>query len=301
VEIIRSFNDSRIRLYINEKNEGIPATLNKGIALANYELIARMDGDDICHPLRLEKQVGYMESHPECAMVSSWVRLIDGLGSFIRVEGTKSKYLYYNLFFECCIFHPTVMFRKEMLIKAGNYQFPFAEDYELFRRISRHFEIGGIDEPLLDYRVHGSNTHLVKKKAEYMDFTEKVLRDNIGFCLGEDLRLPLSYLNCYRYDYDMLLREKNRRSIYDCLRVLDRISKAIINIPNPNTRKEDIQYMMLYKKDYILNHLAKHLPVTERLFMAFKFKNWNLLPHFSGKIKIPLSGRFKKAFSGPHP
>ncbi len=297
VELVRSFHDPRIRLFINEKNEGITACLNKGIALANYELIARMDADDICHPLRLEKQVRFMASHPDCAMVSSWVRLIDEDGAYIRLEGTKNKYLYYNLFFECCIFHPTVMFRREALEKAGKYRFPFAEDYELFMRISRQFEIGGIDEPLVDYRLHSSNTHRVKKKAEYRKYSEKVLQENIRYCLGAETNLPLSFFYCYQYDYAQLLREKNMKSVYDCIRILDQISSAILKIPNPNKKEEDIQFMSIFKKNYILVHLIKLLPVGKKLILLWKFKNKALLFHYSSKLKIPLSGLIKKVFS----
>jgi len=290
IEIIQSFYDPRIQLYQNEKNEGITASLNKGIALSKCELIARMDADDICHPLRLEKQVAYMQENQDYAMVSSWVRLIDEKGNYIKTEGTKSKYLYYNLFFECCIFHPTVMFRKELLAKIGNYLLAYAEDLELFQRISKHFRIGGIDEPLLDYRIHDANTNTVKRKEEYDDFSLKVLQDNLANCLGNN-KLPIEYLECYRYNYD-LLKKKNVAGIYNCLKLLDTISICILDTSNPNNCKEDINFMWQFKKSFIVRDLAKRLPIKQKILLLWKYDRKTLLSVH--KMKISLINQIKR-------
>ena len=85
-DIIASYRDSRIRFVRNRTNLGITPTLNKGIALASCELIARMDADDISHPQRLQKQFGYMKRNPECALLSSWARVISEDGKFIRLH-----------------------------------------------------------------------------------------------------------------------------------------------------------------------------------------------------------------------
>ena len=64
-DIVRAYGDSRIRLIKNNVNLGISETLNKGIAIAQCELIARMDADDISLPHRLQTQFDYMIDHPE--------------------------------------------------------------------------------------------------------------------------------------------------------------------------------------------------------------------------------------------
>ncbi len=56
IKIIESYTDSRIRLFKNQENLGISATLNKGIEMASTELIARMDADDISYSSRIQKQ-----------------------------------------------------------------------------------------------------------------------------------------------------------------------------------------------------------------------------------------------------
>jgi glycosyltransferase involved in cell wall biosynthesis len=69
--LIRSFADPRIRLVANERNLGLTRSLNRGFALANGELIARQDADDISAPERLPKQVAFLEEHPRVAVVGT--------------------------------------------------------------------------------------------------------------------------------------------------------------------------------------------------------------------------------------
>ena len=70
-EIVRSYSDPRIRFLQNEQNLGITATLNKGIELAQADLIARMDADDICYPDRLQKQMEFVAAHPDGALFTN--------------------------------------------------------------------------------------------------------------------------------------------------------------------------------------------------------------------------------------
>jgi glycosyltransferase involved in cell wall biosynthesis len=83
-EIIQSYDDKRIRLVINEQNIGLTKSLNKGIRLAKGEFIARMDADDISLPQRFEKQVAYLDSHPEVGVLGTYANIIDHRGKIIN-------------------------------------------------------------------------------------------------------------------------------------------------------------------------------------------------------------------------
>lgn len=112
--------DSRIVLFKNERNMGLNVTLNRCLKAASGEYIARMDGDDICVPERFEKQVAFLNSHTEFAIVSSGMFLFDEEGKWgeLRnkefpqpkdvVEGTP-------------IFHAPVMIRKKCIDTVGGY------------------------------------------------------------------------------------------------------------------------------------------------------------------------------------
>ncbi|UOQ74426.1 glycosyltransferase family 2 protein [Hymenobacter cellulosilyticus] len=73
-ERIAELNDPRIHLYTNEVNLGRAGTDNYGMTLVRGELVAKMDGDDLCHPERLAKQVAFLDAHPEVDIVGSWVQ-----------------------------------------------------------------------------------------------------------------------------------------------------------------------------------------------------------------------------------
>jgi len=123
-EIIRSYKDDRIRLVQNETNLGITASLNKGIQLARAALIARMDADDISYPDRLQKQYDYLTSHPDCALLSTFARVITEDKQTVYIERTNSHYFYYNLTFATPIYHPTVMYVKIAVQDVGMYTAP---------------------------------------------------------------------------------------------------------------------------------------------------------------------------------
>jgi len=70
VEIIKGYNDSRIKLIHNKKNMGLVYTLNRGLALALGKYIVRMDADDISLPNRFKLQLDFMEINTEVALCS---------------------------------------------------------------------------------------------------------------------------------------------------------------------------------------------------------------------------------------
>jgi len=71
LSIMRSFNDRRIRLVEGEKNLGLSARLNMAVDLAEGRYFARMDQDDISFSERLEKQLGYLQEHPDIDLLAT--------------------------------------------------------------------------------------------------------------------------------------------------------------------------------------------------------------------------------------
>ena len=78
--------DSRIRV-ISRPNTGIVGALNEILGLARADLVARMDADDVALPVRFERQVRYLDEHPECVMVGSRVTIIDPDGDALTEMG----------------------------------------------------------------------------------------------------------------------------------------------------------------------------------------------------------------------
>ncbi len=160
--IVSSFCDSRIIYVKNESNLRLVKTLNKAIALARGKYIARIDADDICHPKRIESQVLYLQKFTDVAVVGTDIYFIDKddnvFGRGVSIEESSS-FIKWNFQRRCCLYHPSVMFNKEILGDDLYYDEKFinAEDYELWLRLSKSHQLRNINIPLLFYRVHDSS------------------------------------------------------------------------------------------------------------------------------------------------
>ncbi len=157
-EIIRrvSHMDKRIRWIRNNQNHGLAYALNEGLRLAEGMFIARMDDDDIALPDRFEKQCRFLEEHPEFQWTGTNAELFDDAGVWGKEKmpriPKKEDFLKYSPYI-----HPSVMFRRDILEKAGGYCVSEAtkrcEDYELFMRMHAAGYRGyNLQEYLLLYR-----------------------------------------------------------------------------------------------------------------------------------------------------
>ena len=124
-----------------EKNGGLGNALRLAVDHAKYDICARMDSDDICLPYRFEKQLAYLESHPECDIVGGQMtEFIDTPDNIVgcREVPLINEDIYNYMKSRCALNHVTVMFRKEAVLKAGNYQDWFwNEDYYLWVRMMK--------------------------------------------------------------------------------------------------------------------------------------------------------------------
>lgn len=181
-EIVKSYSDPRIRFYINEKNMGVAATLNRGIEIARGEYIARMDSDDISLPNRLQEQVDFLDVRHDVGVVGANVEIFgEGIPTKIHRFPTESKHLKAMLLFSSCFAHPVVMMRKSCL-KENQLKylsdFDGIEDYALWWELGQVCKLGSIDKVLLKYRQHCAQ--VTKNHSEYhvqrrINFVEKRL------------------------------------------------------------------------------------------------------------------------------
>jgi glycosyltransferase involved in cell wall biosynthesis len=158
VEKIRWFSDPRIRLVSNDKNLGIPKTRNKGVELARGQYMAMLDSDDRAYPDRLEKQVAFLDSHPEYAQVGSWCRMMDKDGhplKKIKRQPVLSEDIHAQFLFRCAMSNRSIMARTAILQEYGyRNDFPRCQDYELHVRLAKKYKLGNIPECLVYGRIH---------------------------------------------------------------------------------------------------------------------------------------------------
>ncbi len=176
VDIIKSFSDTRIRLIINTENTGLGNTLNKGLAEARYELVGRMDGDDISLPDRLAKQYEFMTNNKDIDVLScryamfSGNRILYTVKTYERHEDIKKRLALHSE-----IIHPGVMYRKNSILDNGGYSNCFIEDYELWLRLKDKIRFHNLADFLLLKRYHGKSISLdiERKNKSVYSYTEK--------------------------------------------------------------------------------------------------------------------------------
>jgi len=169
LSLVQSYNDSRIILINNENRLGIARCLNLGLETARGKYVVRMDADDISLPERLATQVAFMESHLEVGVCGSWLKIIGFEGGWIRELPVDHDTLKCILVFGCLIAHPTVIMRRDLLIKYSlfyNPAFTYAEDYDLWSRCARYFHLANQSQVVYLYRHHADQASRVFKEQE---------------------------------------------------------------------------------------------------------------------------------------
>ncbi len=180
--LIKSFNDSRIRFFSSEFNQGYVHHLNEGIQLARGKYIARMDADDISEKERLEKQFNFMESHPEVGICGAQVVTINETGVFqaMGYHYHTDAELRIRLLSDSCFAHPLVMIRKSILIENKLYykaELMPAEDYAMWVELSLISCLANLPDFLLRYRVHSNQ--ITKKKREKQQLAVASIRKEV--------------------------------------------------------------------------------------------------------------------------
>jgi glycosyltransferase involved in cell wall biosynthesis len=156
--ILSGLDDPRVRVLRNPENLGLARSLNRGLAEARGELIARQDADDVSERDRFARQVRFLGARPEVAMVGCEYRQIDPNGEVVgRVRLPRDHVaLMWALHFHCPFVHSGVLWRREpVAAEVGAYDegFGTAMDYEMWHRIAARFAVANLPVPLVRYRV----------------------------------------------------------------------------------------------------------------------------------------------------
>ncbi|HRU87460.1 MAG TPA: glycosyltransferase [Syntrophales bacterium] len=155
-EILSSFHDGRIQVF-DQENRGLTASLNRGLALARGEYIARMDGDDVSIPERFAREVAFLDENPSIGLVGTFAYRMDTRGRRVNLYTYKTDpvEIRENLWVDCPFCHSAVMYRKACIDTVGGYRQRIgpAEDLDLWFRITEHFDGANIPEPLHSFRI----------------------------------------------------------------------------------------------------------------------------------------------------
>lgn len=200
LDIVKSYNDKRIVLIINEVNIGLAASLNKGIGMAKGKYIARMDSDDISKNYRIYEQVKYLETHQDVLCYGSWARYFgDNMPRSLRLKHSLHLYdtfrvplkhedIKASLIFWTPFVHPTVMFNTQLLKKYNllyNPSYRKAQDYELWSRLCFVGKCANTSKQLLNYRLTSGSAG-AKSHIEQQNARKTVVKNIIRKIIGRD-------------------------------------------------------------------------------------------------------------------
>ncbi|MBV6512511.1 MAG: O-antigen biosynthesis glycosyltransferase WbnJ [Ignavibacteriaceae bacterium] len=155
IKIIKSFEDSRINLHQIERCP-LGRSLNYGLKNAKFDLIARMDADDLMVPERLEVQLAYLKEHPEVDVLSCDVAYFRGKKVLYRLflSNTDSE-IKRNLRLHNVINHSGCIYDRRKILAHRGYseQLDVCIDYELWLRIFEKVQFSSLSDVLIFYRI----------------------------------------------------------------------------------------------------------------------------------------------------
>lgn len=177
-QIVKSYADNRIRYFYN-KNSGIGFSLSLACKEVKGKYISRIDDDDICMPNRIEKQVGYMESHPDCVLLSSSAYYIDENGKILNrcLMCTWNRVIKKTLKVGSATISPASLFRTDAYFKTcGFLPVKCAEDRILWSKMQKYGKFHNLSDALIKYRLRGSSLSHIINKNPYSNVLEEVCR-----------------------------------------------------------------------------------------------------------------------------
>lgn len=296
VEYLKNIQDQRVKIIRNDTNIGITKSLNIGLRVAKGKYIARMDSDDIAFLDRFEKQYAFMESHPDVFICGAQARYfkdkalpvpdsdnqIKKQSVFIKKKASRGKgnteiinskmedmesYRVRMLFTNPGPVHPTAFFNHEKLIQYKieyNEEIVYAQDYDLWMRISSVGKICTLPEVLLYYRVHsGQITKEHRKKQIQCDqiTQRRLLEQLIGYITEEDLSFHYQHSSGFNSNakislraaqwYDRILSANKERKIYN--------------------QKKLAQYINCIKKRLIGQTFTQDMSKSEKARLLFQY------------------------------
>jgi glycosyltransferase involved in cell wall biosynthesis len=167
-------------IYEWQENQGPGPAVNTGLRVAKGKYIARLDDDDLFTPDKIEKQVKVFGENPDVGLVTSGCFITDSIGRIISVQKAPdfSEYgPFLSFILDYNLLQPTVMVRRECHdhAKVGLYKNTYAQEFNIFLRISRYWKVWVIDQPLALHRRHSGNRTVDSYK------NEELKRDISGF------------------------------------------------------------------------------------------------------------------------
>jgi glycosyltransferase involved in cell wall biosynthesis len=176
-EVVQSMNDPRLR-YVRRPHQGLPRTLNAGLAEARGAIVAVQDADDWSDPERLERQLAVLDARPDVAVVGSRMPEVDAEGRPLtprapfRAGDANEVLMRFNP-----ISNPSSAFRRDVIVALGGYdpRYGCAPEYDLWLRVSDEHTVLALDDPVAIRALDGTNLSMTHERQ----------------CIGDTIRMRI--------------------------------------------------------------------------------------------------------------
>jgi glycosyltransferase involved in cell wall biosynthesis len=270
VEVIKNFNDPRIKLFCFNKNQGAAVSTNNSIQESKGEFIAILNSDDIFVADKLRKQVSFLDNNPQFGAVFAYPQVIDEEGNlykeehfyrniFIQNNRTRFEWLRYFFLNGNCLCHPSILIRKDCYHQVGLYDVRLAQlpDFDFWIRLCMKYDIYILPEKLVKFRIFKNEISASGNRPEVkirstLEFTQVLknytntdVLDNFFQVFPESL----STLN---------IEEKPDELSKEIM--LFYIAQLAIKIDNPAAKYFgiDIFYQLLKSNENTVNKIGEH-------------------------------------------
>ncbi|MCX7696634.1 MAG: glycosyltransferase family 2 protein [Bacteroidales bacterium] len=287
--------DKRIKLIRNEQNMGLIRTLNKAISFCNGEYIARMDADDISAPVRIEKELEFLLTHPEVDLVSCASFFISEKGLLVGMDIIRQKsYLanYFASFFYTPHGHPELLSKKSVFID-NPYRFDtttiHVEDYELWARLLKmKYQLWNMDEHLHASRINQQSVSRKFTELQDSNFINLV-RQHIESYLSVKIPKEIAYVISNRMNSAVGLNH-----LMKGLQIIRNFRRFFLEKEKISSKKIKKEINIVYFSHVydICIQAMKRLSFASKCY-AFFYMLFNIKGLFYGKIITYLLNKFR--------
>lgn len=210
---LRSLDDPRIVLETNMRNLGLIATLNLGLEMIDTPYFCRADADDLCEPRRFERQIAFMEAHPELGAAGSDVLQFGEGIDYVSHYVTDPDQIRAMLLFQPTLCHASAIFRTALFKAHGiRYRaaYPHIEDWDLWRQIAVHAPLGNQPELLYKVRNHpqGVQARNAEQQADAIRRLQGEELDRLGIDCTEEERAFHAAVGAFRFSGELTELER---------------------------------------------------------------------------------------------
>ncbi|MBW7951524.1 MAG: glycosyltransferase [Chitinophagaceae bacterium] len=212
-----------LQVFPLEKNVGLGNALNYGLKKCNYDLVARMDSDDIALENRFKIQLNYFKNNPDVSVLGGWMNEFEKeLNDRNKIKSTPvgfSKIIQYAKM-RNPLNHPTVMFKKHDVLAVNSYiEINLFEDFYLWlRMLKKGYKLANVKDILVHFRVDDtmiSRRHGYKYLVKEIRFITRCYNEKLinfsSLIIQIFTRLPLRLmpLSVLKFIYKYILRNSS--------------------------------------------------------------------------------------------